>query len=450
LLDYDTIRPFESAETVAKLGFNPDEIIDVSANDITHYSIGSIITTTSTPPQGVIYQVTDLNNAYFILKNNTLSPIFDKRIIDINFKNIPLEKHTRQELSAFQIAATPVQFKDGTLLKTKDGTIIFVIEKGLKRRIADGDTFNALGYKTSNIVITDDRTIMGIPEGEPLFLNSSLISSQNKFLGDNESEIKDLFNSQLPSYLVAEFPSGRILSGKNVDTKRSIASLTKLLTTYEVLNQNFKKDDYTTYDSKKFASSGNLLTLKPGEKIKNSDLLTATLVGSYNNTARMVAQNSGLTETALLKQINTHLGEWGADNTKISDVTGLDEKNQSTPRDLLKIFTKVFSNSSIKSALNKSSFTFKSTLQKKPLTHTIKNTNQLFSTSDTNYKIIASKTGYTEEAGAVLIMLVESTITKKQFVIITMGNPDFQNRFTEPRKIAEWISKNNIPLAKQN
>lgn len=450
LLDNDTLRPFDSPETVGKLGFNPQEILDVSAEDIAGYATGATITATSIAPQGIIYQVTDLNNAYFVLKDNVLYPIFDKRIIDINFKNLPIEKHSRKDLSSFEIAATPIQYKDGTLIKTKDSSLTYVIEKGLKRRIADQDTFNALGYKASNVVITDDRTLFGIPEGEPLFLNSSLISSENKFLGDTEGEIKDLFNSSLPSYLVAEFPSGRILSGKNVDTKRSIASLTKLLTAYEALNQNFKNDSYTTYDSKKYGSSGNTLNLKQGEKIKNSDLLNAMLVGSFNNTARMVAQNSGLTEKAFLDQINKRLSEWGADNTTISDVTGLDEKNVSTPRDLLKIFTKVISNSSIKNSLNKPSFTFKSTLQKKTLAHTIKNTNQLLSTSNSDYKIIASKTGYTEEAGAVLIMLVESKKTKKQYVIITMGNEDYKNRFDEPGKIAVWISKNNITLAKKN
>jgi len=448
LLDYDILRPFESEAVVGNLGFNPQEILDVSNEEIKNYKIGQTLKSDSSPPQGVIYEITDMNNAYFILKDNTLFPITDKRIIDVNFKNIPTQKKKRDDLTKFEIAVSPIQFKDGTLLQSKGSTVVFVIEKGLKRRLADSDTFDALGYNPTNIILTDDKTILNIPEGDPLFLNSSLLSANKKYLGDSEAQIQDVFKSSLPSYLVAEFPSGRILSGKNIDTKRSIASITKLLTAYETINQNFKKDNTSTYDPKKFQSSGNSLALKSGEKIINNDLLTATLVGSYNNSARMLAQSTGLTEASLVARINKRLAEWGADNTHINDVTGLDKKNQSTARDLLKIFTKVVSNTSFKNILNKSSFTFKTTLQNKPVSRTIKNTNQLFGSSKNSYTILASKTGYTEEAGTVLIMLVESKINKKQYVIITMGGNDYNKRFEEPNKIAEWIVKNNSTLVK--
>lgn len=449
LVDYDTIRPFDSDKTVGLLGFNPQEIIDVNAEDLNSFTIGPTITASSTPPQGVIYQISDMSNAYFILKDNTLSPIVDKRIIDVNFANLKIEKHTRAELSKYNIVSTPVQFKDGTLIQSQNSSIIFVIEKGVKRRIADQDTFDGFGYKKSNIVTTSDETLLGIPEGDPLFLNSSLLSADKKFLGDSEAKVEDYFKSTLPSYVVADFPSGRILSGKNIDTKRSIASITKLLTAYETLNQNFKKDSSTTYDPKKFSSPGNSLTLKTGEKIKNSDILNITLVGSYNNTARMLAQTSGLTEAALVSKINSHLAEWGADKTRLSDVTGLDEKNQSSARDLMKIFTKIISNPSLKTVLNKPTYTFKTTLQNKTTSRTIKNTNELLATSQASYKIIASKTGYTEEAGTVLVMLIESKIDKKQYLIITMGGKDYSKRFEEPSKIAEWASKGKALVAKK-
>lgn len=98
-----------------------------------------------------------------------------------------------------------------------------------------------------------------------------------------------------------------------------------MLIAYESVNQNFDNAKSTVYSAKKYASEGNPLGLVDGEKIKNSDLLNTMLIGSANNTARMVAQASGLTEESLIKSVNDRLGEWGADNTTITDVTGLDK-----------------------------------------------------------------------------------------------------------------------------
>lgn len=454
LLDYDTLRPFESVDVVSKLGFNPQEIVEVSQSDLAGYEIGPVITAQSAPPQGVIYEVTDLQNTYFILKNDTLQPILDKRVIDVNYNNLPFKKITQKDLGKgvlanLKTAFTPVSFKDGTLLQAKGDNTVYVIENGKKRRIADEDTFNAIGYKKSNIVTVDFVTLINIFDGDPLYLNSTLVSANNKFLGDAEGQVQDLFKSKLPNYLVAEFPSGRILAGKNIDSPAPIASLTKLLTAYEVVTTKYSPTSYTVFNTKKHDVYNNSLKFKDGQKIKNADLLNIMLIGSVNNTARMLAQSTGKSETGFLADINKHLQEWGADNTSLKDVTGLSEENKSTPRDLLKIFTKVLNNTTLKPILGKTKHDFTTTLGSKVIKQNVTNTNPLLSAKNTDYKVIASKTGYTDEAGATLVMLIESTATKKQFILITMGETDYPKRFDEPNKLASWISTNNSALAQK-
>ncbi len=407
LLDYDTLRPFASEDLVGKFGYNPEEIVEVAEADLNGYLIGSLITASTTAPQGIIYQITDLNNAFYLLKDNVLTPIVDKRVIEVNYKNLTIEKHRRQELANYEVADLPVKFNDGTLLRIKDNNTVYVIEKGKKRRVADDDTFLALGYKRSNVNAVDLLTALNIPDGEPLFLNSDLLSAKNKFLGDSEAQVSDLFQTRLPAYLVAEYPSGRIISGKNIDERRPMASLTKLLTSYEAVMENFKPNKNLLYNSKKHGTDSSVAALKNGESIKNSDLLGASLVGSVNAAAKMLAEASGLQESEFVSNINQRLEKWGADNTTIADVTGLDENNKSTPRDLLKIFTKVLANQSLKTTLGKSSYSFQGTLKKKIIAHRVANTNKLL-TSKNKYQIIASKTGYTDEAGATLIMLVKT------------------------------------------
>ncbi len=441
LLDYDTLRPFASADVVSKLGYNPEEYVDITEMDIAGYEIGPPITATTTAPQGVIYQITDLHNAYYLFKDGTLFPITDKTLIGINYKNLSIEKHTAADIKNIEVADLPVKFKDGTLLKTTDSNKVYVIEDGKKRLITDVESFAALGYKRENVISVNPVTIANILTGEPLFINSSLISSQNKYLGDSEVVVNDLFKSSLPAYVIAEYPTGRIISGKNIDKARPIASLVKLLVAYQALNQDFNLIKSTSYSAKKYKASGRNLNISDGASIKNTDLLGAMLVGSTNNTARMIAQNSGGTEKDFITSINSTLKNWGADDTVIVDVTGVDAKNKSTPRNLLKISTKILSNSSIKTALSKNTITV--TIGKTKQSVTAPGGNSLL--SGKNYTTIASKTGSTDEAGTVTLLLIETREkTPKKYIIIAMGGKDLKN--IETNKMAAWISSGTVQI----
>lgn len=455
LLDYDTLRPFDTTSTVGALGFNPQEILEVSDQDLANYQRGTTITASSTPPQGVIWQITDVGNAYFVLRDSTLYPINDRRIIEVNFKNLTIEKHVRADLGRYTIeGGLPIAFKDGTLVRPQESSVTYVIENGKKRRIADKDTFAALGYKEKNIVTVQEQTLFSIPEGDQLFINPNLVNSRNKFLGDLESAVPDLFSTKIPSYLVAEYPSGRIIAGKNIDTPRPLASLTKLLVAYEAFDDNFKNTTPVKFSAKKFTST-NSLKLKEGEVLTRLDLLNAALVGSINNATEMLAlSTTNTTKSDFLAKIKERLDNWGTDRTTLVDLTGLDAKNISTPRDVLKIFTKVTSDSSLKKILGRQSYTVNATLGTKKISHQILTTNQLNRTAHPAYTVLAGKTGFTEEAQANLVMLIEAKQTKKQYVVITMGNPEITRRFTEPDKLAQWIAtyketKNTQVLAQQ-
>jgi serine-type D-Ala-D-Ala endopeptidase (penicillin-binding protein 7) len=438
LIDYDTIRPFASADTVSKIGYNPQEILDVSESDLAGYTRGLQIGATSTAPQGVIYKITDLNNSLYLFKDNTLFPITNPALLATNFKNLSVENRAKKDILKYAVADQPVKFADGALLKIKSSSRLYVIENGKKRRMADEQTFLAMGYQKENLVEIDLVNSLSIPEGDPIYVNNALASAKNKYLGDSEAPVSDLFATKMPAYLVAEYPSGKILSGKNIDKQRPIASLVKILTAYEAVNQDFNLTKSTVFNAKKHAAYNNPLFLVTGEKLKNKDILYSALVASVNNAARMMGLSSGLTENSFIAAINTRLEEWGADNTVIADTTGLSEKSVSTPRDLLKIFVTALKNTTIKETMSQTQYSFKELLNKnKIITHNIKNTNQLMFNSNKPYRILASKTGYTDEAGAVLAMLIESKKTKKQYVVLTMGNGS-TNRFLEPNRLATW------------
>jgi D-alanyl-D-alanine endopeptidase (penicillin-binding protein 7) len=443
LVDFDTLRPFASQAVVRALGYNPQEVIDVDDVDIVGYKIGSTITATTTAPEGVVYQITDLDNAYYLLKDDTFTPVISKKILETNLRFTPIEKHRKVDLAAHPIADQPLQFQDGTLLTTPGSNAIYVMAKGKKRLIADDDTFNGLGYKKENVVSIDLVTALSIPSGEELFVNSNLISAKNKFLGDSLAPVSDLAKPGVPMYLVAEYPSGRILSGKDIDKQSPLASLTKLVTAYTALHENFTPDTkLLTYDDAKDGAEGNTLKLKTGDKISRSDAFNAMLVASVNQAARMIAHSTGLPEADFVNAANSRLDKWGADNTNLVDVTGLSEHNYSTARDLLKIFTKVLQEPKIKKAAS-SPVVYETVIRgKAKLALGQKNSNQIFRVAKLPYTIVASKTGYTTEGGATILMVIQSNKTKKQYVIATLGNMNYAKRFDAPQNLANWIIKN--------
>ncbi len=438
LLDYDTLHPFASAEVVRKLGYNPDEVIDVSEDDLKDYTRGATIFASSSAPQGVIIQITDLNNQYFLLKDDTLQPIVDKNVVQINFNQLKVERKKLKELSQYKLGGE-ITFRDGTLIYIPDLQKTYVVEKNHKRLIADDETFAILGYKKSNVISVAPEVALRIPSGEPVFINNSLLSAAHKFLGDNAGPIPDLVpNSTIPAYLVAEYPSGRIIAGKAIDTKRPIASLTKLVTAAEAVFSNLDGNKTTTYDTKKHNVYKNILGFVRGETLKNNDLFNAMLVGSVNTAAKMMPAAVNKTEKEFVTNANQLLSLWGATDTTIVEPTGLDEKNISTPRDLLKIFVRALEETKIKEALGKPLYTFSEvTTKKKPKQHGVKQSNSL-TLKPKPYTIIASKTGYITEAGAHLIMVIEDIQTKKQYVILTMGDTNYNHRFDEPDRIARW------------
>ena len=186
--------------------------------------------------------------------------------------------------------------------------------------------------------------------------------------------------------------------------------------------------------------------MRNGAIIKNVDLFNAMLIGSTNNMARLIARSTGLTEKTFIDSINKRLDNWGADDTKITDVTGLDSKNKSTPRNLLKIATRILENPNLKTTLSKTKYNFKELPSKAgALAHNINSPNKIIPLTKANYKIIASKTGSTDEAGVVTVMLIEAIKTKKQYTIITMGSKDLKNQ--EANKIAKWISTGDVKIS---
>lgn len=448
LVDFDMIRPFENSETVRLLGYNPDEIISVTPSDIAGYKIGQKITAAIKNFTGELLRVKENNNLYY-LKDDILYPITDKTIAKINFPNLSEEKVSAKELNNYQIGEI-IKLKDGTIFGIENDNKIYVMENGKKRHIFNEEVFNAYGFKWVNVIWVNQLTGINIPTGQPLYLPSRMATKEDliqteidsKVITTPEDEsiyINNGFVTNMNTYLVADYDTEEILTAKNIDEVRPMASFTKLMTGYLLFKKGINIDGKTTYQSDRHKAVYNNFRIVDGEQIYNKDLLNSLLVSSINTAAKMLVNYVEPNETTFIESMNNQVQDWNLKNTKFTDVSGCDIGNITTAREYMTILKNISVNADMKKYLSTKYYEYDEIkdLDGKPR-HYDYNSNELLNKSGLPFEIIISKTGYLDEAGAGLAMIVERKTDNKKFIIITMGNPDYNNRFAEPERLARW------------
>lgn len=165
-------KQIESPEVFRMIGFNPEEVIEVSDEELAYYSLGRKITLTSLYPQGALLQDNKSGGVYYV-EDGIKYPIWDKEIMLANYPDYRLTPVSSEELSKYVTAATGVGFKDGSLIKTAVDAKVYVISNGQKRWIANEITFNQLGYKWSDVIIVSEKVASLHPLGQQLDLDFS-------------------------------------------------------------------------------------------------------------------------------------------------------------------------------------------------------------------------------------------------------------------------------------
>ncbi len=168
LLVDDTRRGFTSQEAFRALGFSSDEIVDAAWEDLNLYTEIDPITTETVYPQGTLLQNKANGGVYFV-RNGTKHPIMSREILFANFPEptiIPVES---ADLEAYA-TGSPLPFPDGTLISVQNEPDVYIVTEGMRRPIADEDTFISYGWQWEQIVQTSARAVSIHPVGESLRL----------------------------------------------------------------------------------------------------------------------------------------------------------------------------------------------------------------------------------------------------------------------------------------
>lgn len=233
----------------------------------------------------------------------------------------------------------------------------------------------------------------------------------------NKTKVNGL-NVAAKSAIVVDQNTNEIIFSKNINEKMHPASIIKVLTFITAM-EVYKENDLIEISEFSSQQIANKISMKPGEKLKLSDLLYGLMMISANDAAYAIADyyKDGFDGFVGLANKKTNL--LGLKDTTMKNPAGLDHKEQlSTVFDMATITRYALINhpSIIKYAGKKTEHSVYATENNEPhwwFGH--------LSRMLTAYPhMIAAKTGFTYEAGTTYIGIAEKN--GRRLVLVMMGS----------------------------
>ena len=129
--------------------------------------------------------------------------------------------------------------------------------------------------------------------------------------------------------------TGRLLYGKNIDEKRPLASLSKMMTFLiaieSIKSGHVKAEDIVKIDKKSASVGGSSYKLKVNEEVKLIELMKGLMIVSGNDAAVAIAQHISGDCDSFVKLMNKKAKEIGMKNTHFINTNGLPIYDLSEP-----------------------------------------------------------------------------------------------------------------------
>ena len=233
--------------------------------------------------------------------------------------------------------------------------------------------------------------------------------------------------------IIMDSDSKTVLFSKNPNLIFSLASTTKIMTALVAL-ENFKMTDVLTIQTEKV--EGVNVGFKVGEKLLFKDVLYAMLLPSGNDAALAVAQNYPGGEKVFVEKMNEKARILKLNHTNFADSIGLvDSRDFTTPLELARLAYVAIENEIFKDIVATK------TTEISDISGTnhylLNNLNKLLGIDGVN----GIKTGYTDEAGQVLVtskLHIDEKGNERILIIVVMDSLD---RFWDTSKILYSLSE---------
>jgi len=238
--------------------------------------------------------------------------------------------------------------------------------------------------------------------------------------------------------IVVNQNTGEIIYEKNADVRASIASLTKLMTAMVVLDSGLdlnKEIKLTKADIDRVKRTTSRLPI--GTKLTKYELLKVALISSDNRAAFALSRSYPSGRKGFINAMNVKAIQLGMQNSQFRDPTGLDKRNISTAKDLLKLVRAAYQYPVIRDLTTTPSESIK--IGRKRNSIGFNNTNPLVRKGV--WDIGLSKTGFIRESGRCLVL--QTTINGEPIIIVLLNSYGKLTRFADVKRIRNWMNKLN-------
>lgn len=204
------------------------------------------------------------------------------------------------------------------------------------------------------------------------------------------------------SWIIFDDSSDLVLAEWDADTRRPMASITKIMTVMLALEHGDMDDDVVV-SSEAAGQGGQEIGLVVGETVKLGALVRAAMIRSGNDSAAAIAEHVGGSIEGFVDMMNERAIELGMTNTRFANPHGLDASGHySTPRDMLIVSRQAMSMPEFEELARSRVMVFPDTPDGSQRTAT--NTNRILNSYDGT---IGVKTGDTPNAGLTYVGAAE-------------------------------------------
>ena len=238
---------------------------------------------------------------------------------------------------------------------------------------------------------------------------------------------------EAPSAVLMEACTGDIIYSKDMDTRRSPASITKIMTLILIFdaikNGSLKLEDTITTSAYAKSMGGSQVFLEEGETQDAETMIKCIVIASGNDASVAMAEHLAGSEQEFVKQMNERAAGLGMENTHFEDCCGLTDSSghYTTAHDIAVMSRELITK--YPEILNYSS------IWMEDITHVTRQGSSPFTLTNTN-KLLRSyegcvglKTGSTSLAKYCL----SAVATRKGITLISvvMAAPDYKVRFKD-------------------
>lgn len=261
-------------------------------------------------------------------------------------------------------------------------------------------------------------------------------AAQQDFIQQQAAMAGPMLNAR--SALIMNANTGQVLYQKNMDSVRSIASISKLMAAMVLLDAKLDMSQRVTIteaEIDRLKGTGSRLTV--GTTLSRAELLHLGLMSSENRAIHALGRTYPGGMGAFVNAMNAKAQSLGMAQTRFYEPTGLDPRNVSTARDLSVMVRAANRYPAIRhysTAQNGSVYTSAGRQQN------YRNSNALVREGQWNINL--QKTGYIREAGRSMVM--QAQMGREPVVIVVLGSSTSASRVNDARALSSVMYNNTV------